>query len=75
MSTTEIEKRLTAIERELAQLKGERATTAKSHPIHALEQIHGAFENDEAFREAARLGRQWRESQRPKARKAKAKHK
>jgi hypothetical protein len=75
MSATEIEKRLTAIERELAHLKAERQPTATSHPIHALEKIHGTFENDEAFREATRLGRKWRESQRTIPRKSKVKRK
>jgi hypothetical protein len=71
MSTTEIEKRLTALEREIAQLKGK----PKTHPIHVLEQIHGTFENDEAFKEAARLGRKWRDSQLSNTRKPRAKRK
>lgn len=75
MSKVEIEKRLSALERELARLKGQGIPAAKSHPIHTLEKIHGTFENDEAFREASRLGREWREAQRPRARKAKAKRK
>ncbi len=75
MSRLEIEKRLTALEHELARLKGREIPAAKSHPIHSLEKIHGIFENDEAFREASRLGRQWREAQRPSARKAKVKRK
>jgi hypothetical protein len=75
MSTTEIEKRLTIIERELAELKAERAAVRKRHPVHALERIHGAFEDDESFREAMRLGRKWRQSQRPKTRKSKVKRK
>jgi hypothetical protein len=72
MSTREIEKRLAIIEQEIAHLKAERRP---AHPIHALEKIHGTFENDEAFKEATRLGRKWRESQRPNARKSKAKRK
>jgi hypothetical protein len=75
MSTHKIERRLTAIEREIARLKDERRPTTKAHPIHSLEKIHGTFENDEAFREATRLGRDWRQSQRPYSRKSKAKRK
>jgi hypothetical protein len=62
MSTTELEQRLIAVERDVAQLKAERRT---SHPVAALERIHGTFEDDASFREAARLGRKWRNSQRP----------
>jgi hypothetical protein len=75
MSTREIEKRLTAVEREIAHLKQERRSATGTHPVHALEKIHGTFENDAAFQEATRLGRNWRQSQRPHARKSKAKRK
>ncbi|HZK82711.1 MAG TPA: hypothetical protein VFC46_16625 [Humisphaera sp.] len=75
MSVTEIEKRLAKIEREIAALRSERAGTTPTHPIQAIERIHGAFENDEAFKEAVRLGRKWRESQRFPIRKSKAKRK
>jgi hypothetical protein len=75
MSTAEIEKRLTALEREIAHLKADHRQTSKAHPIDTLEKIHGTFEDDEAFRQAARLGRKWRESHRPSLRKSKAKRK
>ena len=75
MTATEIENRLIAIEQELAHLKSERTLAAKPHPIQALEKIHGSFENDAAFKEATRLGRKWRQSQRPKARSPKARRK
>ena len=71
MTASEIEKRLIAIEQELANLKSERAASAKAHPIRALEKIYGTFEDDEAFREAVRLGRKWRESQRSRKSRAK----
>lgn len=75
MSTREIERRLTAVEREIAGLKNKRRAAAEAHPVRALEKLHGTFENDEAFREAAPLGRNWRKSQGPHGRKSKTKGK
>ena len=72
MTTNEIAKRLSAIERELARLKIHGTNAGKSHPIRMLERIHGTFENDDAFQEAMRLGRKWRKSDRP-TRQSKAK--
>jgi hypothetical protein len=73
MATTNIEKRLTNIERELARLKDGHALAQKPTPIQSLEHIHDAFENDEAFQEAIHLGRRWRARQRHQADKAKKK--
>ena len=75
MSITEIEKLLGVVEQEIARLMAGRDAATKSHPIHALERIHGVFENDKAFQEATQLGRKWRDSQRPIPRKSKAKRK
>jgi hypothetical protein len=75
MSTREIERRLSAVEEEIANLKAERRPAADGHPIHTLEKIHGTFENDLAFQEATRLGRKWRDSHPPSATKSKAKRK
>lgn len=69
MSISEIEKRLAAVEAEVANLKAERAVAAPQRPIDTFRQISGLFAGDEAFLEAMRLGRQWRESQRPEPRK------
>jgi hypothetical protein len=69
MTATKLEQRLAAVEREVARLKRERAGSS-THPVQALEQIHGTFENDQAFAEAARLGRKWRNAQRPRKRAA-----
>ena len=75
MTTSDIAKRLSAIERDLARLKNQGVQpTGSSHPVNALERIHGTFENDEAFQEAMRLGRKWRNSDRG-TRKPKAKRK
>jgi hypothetical protein len=75
MSTREFEKRLIAMEREIASLKAHGGGAAEAHPIHALEKIHGTFENDEAFQEAAGFCRKWRASQRAGVRRSKAKRK
>ena len=68
MSSTELERRLTRVEQEVALLKSQRKLGPR-HPVQALENIHGTFLNDQAFQEAARLGRQWRRAQRPIGRK------
>lgn len=67
MSTAALEKRIAVLEAEFtkfrAQLDKERAANAPD-----WRRIVGTFENDPAFEEAMRLGRQWRESQRPSPR-------
>jgi hypothetical protein len=68
MNAMELEKRLTAVEQEVARLKSQRAPS-RQHPVEALERIHGTFENDEAAAQAMALGRKWRRAQRPKAQK------
>ncbi len=71
MTTTELDKRVTTIERELASLRARRAA-GKVHPVRVIEGIHGAFENDDAFQEAMRLGRKWRKTEGGNVRAAKA---
>ena len=77
MTTVDLEKRVTAIEQQLAELRaaGNLRGGAATHPVAALEKIHGTFENDEAFREAARLGKKWRKAQDVKGGRRKAKRK
>ena len=67
MSAAEIEKRLNAVEQDVARLKSAVASAPQFHPVQAMERIHGTFENDNAFLEAMRLGRNWRRNQRPPA--------
>ena len=65
-----LEQRLTALEAEVANLKEKHAQQegqASGHPW--LDRIYGAFANDPEYLEAMRLGRKYRESLRPKARK------
>ena len=60
---TQIEARLSAVEKELARLRA--AVEQTGTPW--WEQISGTFANDPIYEEAMRLGRKWRESQRPKS--------
>jgi len=64
MTTREFAERLSAVERALARLTSDGANTRGLHPLAALERIHATFEHDDAFREAMRLGRKWRRSDR-----------
>ena len=64
MTLAEIERRLAAVEGDLAKLKSSRCPSpGESHPVDTLDAIHGTFENDHAFREAMRIGKKWRQSQ------------
>ncbi len=77
MSIAEMEKRLTAVEQKLDALQTHATGSTAGHPIQSLQRIHATFENDDAFQEAMRLGRQWRqsESKPPRSGKPKAKRK
>ena len=69
MMRDDIEDRLAVLEREVAALKSRKH--AAESPNRWVEQIAGTFSSPEAcaaFDEAMRYGRQWREAQRPKAR-------
>jgi hypothetical protein len=60
-----LEQRVKALEEELARLKaqvGEKDKTA----VDWLDKIWGSFANDPIYDEAMRLGREYRESLRPK---------
>jgi hypothetical protein len=54
-----IERRLTALETEVAELKSQKQN------LPWWEKIVGVFENDEDFDNAMKLGREYRESLRP----------
>ncbi len=58
-----LEKRVAAMEQEIALLKAHIATSPKKP---WWEEISGTFANDPAYKEASRLGKQYRESLRPK---------
>lgn len=61
-NTKQIEKRLSDLENEVAQIKQQGA----NGNLPWWEKIVGVFEDDEDFDNAMRLGREYRESLRPK---------
>jgi len=65
MAVPEIELRVAALESEVAQLKHRIEAVAK--PARPWwQEIYGTFANDPLYEEAMRLGREYRESLRPK---------
>ena len=66
MAVPDIECRVAALEADVARLREqlEKAVPAKKD---WLDEIYSAFENDPIYEEAMRLGREYRESLRPKA--------
>jgi hypothetical protein len=66
MASASVEERLTAIEKELAQLKQQLAKDKTEPAIPWWEKIFGTFADSEGYEEAMRLGREYRESLRPK---------
>lgn len=67
MSTPTLEERVAALENELGQLKRQRTESAPPAERPWWERIRGTFKDDPAYDEAMRLGREYRESLRPKA--------
>jgi hypothetical protein len=67
MATKSLKQRVEALETEVARLNAKvDGTTGAAMPW--WKEIWGTFANDPAFEEAMRLGREWRESFRPKPR-------
>lgn len=66
MANATIEERLTVLEAEMERLKQEREPKEESKPLPWYEKIFGSFANSEAYEEAMQLGREYRESLRPK---------
>ena len=66
MAVQEIELRVAALEAEVARLKEQVEKVAPSKGDW-LDEIYGVFDNDPIYEEAMRLGREYRESLRPKA--------
>lgn len=74
MAVPQIEQRVAVLEAEVARLK-EQLKKAVPSRGDWLNDIYGAFADDPHFEEAMRLGREYRESLRPKAPKEAARHK
>ena len=65
MVAASLQQRVAALEAEVARLKAR--IEAKEQPADPwLQTVWGAFADDPAFEEAMRLGREYRESLRPK---------
>ena len=65
MSMLSLEERVAALEAEVARLKQERLSAAEAKKPWWAE-IWGTFKDDPEYEEAMRLGREYRESLRPK---------
>jgi hypothetical protein len=72
MAVPKLELRLAALEAEVAQLKQRMDEPAEAKQ-HWVDKVFGVFADDPDFLEAMRLGRKYRESQRPKAAKRRTK--
>lgn len=66
MATITLEDRVTALEKELAQIKWRLEKEKLQTPLPWWEKIAGTFADSEEYEEAMRLGREYRESLRPK---------
>ena len=66
MAVEALEKRMTALENELAQIKQELAAEKSLSAPAGWEKMFGIFADSEGFEEATRLGREYRESQHTK---------
>ena len=65
-STEALESRLTAVERELAKLKQTLVAAKRIPPSPWWEKMFGSFADSEGFDEAVLLGKEYRESLRPR---------
>jgi hypothetical protein len=65
MAEFSLEERVAVLEAEVARLKQERYNAAQAQKPW-WEEIRGTFRNDPIYTEAMRLGREYRESLRPK---------
>lgn len=66
MTVIELERRLTAVEQEIAQLRAQ-LSAREPHGDNWLEAVAGTFAHDPIFDEAMRLGRQWRRGENRKS--------
>jgi hypothetical protein len=73
MTAAQVESRLSALEQEVARLKAQVAM-APSRAHNWVEAIAGTFADDPIFEDAMRLGRKWRQAQRPRGRHTRSSH-
>jgi hypothetical protein len=66
MATVSLEERVAALETELAEVKKRLEAEKPREAIPWWERIFGTFADSEEYEEAMRLGREYRESLRPK---------
>jgi hypothetical protein len=67
MTKAQLERRVYVLEEQVARLKAE-LEEVRGPQVPWWEKISGSFADDPDFKEAMRLGREWRESFRPKKR-------
>lgn len=72
MAKSNVEFRLSALEEKVAALEQHIIATQQPKK-HWIDEVYGAFADDPDFWEAMRLGREYRESLRPPARKRSSK--
>lgn len=65
MTTETLEDRLAVVENELLQVKRRLAAEGTQPAVAGWEKMFGIFAESEGFDEAVRLGREYREAQRP----------
>ena len=61
MAQPTLEERVAALETEVKQLKQQHEPDTLSDDVPWWKKIVGVFQDDTAFEEAVRLGREWRE--------------
>jgi hypothetical protein len=67
MTLSQIERRLTTLERTIAAISARDAAVETPDMNAWIDEIHGTFKDDASYRKAARLGERWRKAQRRSA--------
>ena len=67
MTLKQLEHRLATLERKFAAIAGQTQPSPAPDVNAWIDEIHATFIDNASYRQAAKLGRQWRKSQRPLA--------